>query len=179
MVYLFLADGFEEIEGLCVLDFLRRGGIETKTVGVSGKIANGSHKIPVTCDITVDDLDTDSDFDMIILPGGLPGSTNLDSCEAVDKMIKRAVNEDKFICAICAAPFILGKRGILKGKRATCYPGFEKELVGAEIVDCGVVRDGKIITGRAMGSSHDFALEIVEALCGKEMREKLKSAVLY
>jgi len=179
MVYLFLADGFEEIEALCVLDFLRRAEVEVTTVGVSGKIANGSHKIPVVCDITEGELDLASDFDMIILPGGMPGSLNLDVSEAVDKMIKRAIDEDKFVCAICAAPFILGKRGLLKGKRATCYPGFEKELLGAEIVNSGVVRDGKIITGRAMGSAHDFGLEIVEALCGKEMREKLKSAVLY
>lgn len=179
MVYLFLADGFEEIEALCVLDFLRRAGVSVTTVGVSGKIANGSHKIPVTCDILENELDLNSPFDMIILPGGMPGSTNLDNSLVVDKMIKRAVNEDKFICAICAAPFILGKRGLLKGKRAICYPGFEGQLTGAKIVNQGVVRDGKIITGRAMGSAHDFGLEIVEALCGKEMREKLKEAVLY
>ena len=179
MVYLFLADGFEEIEALCVLDFLRRAGVSVTTVGVSGKIANGSHKIPVICDILENELDLNSPFDMIILPGGMPGSTNLDNSLVVDKMIKRAVNEDKFICAICAAPFILGKRGLLKGKRAICYPGFEGQLTGAQIVNQGVVRDGKIITGRAMGSAHDFGLEIVEALCGKEMREKLKEAVLY
>lgn len=179
MVYLFLADGFEEIEALCVLDFLRRAGVEVKTVGVSGEVAMGSHQIPVTCDTVEVGLDLNSEFDMIILPGGMPGSLNLDKSAVVSAMIDKAVKEDKFICAICAAPFVLGKRGILKGKRATCYPGFENELVGAEIVNAGVVRDGKIITGRAMGSSHDFALEIVEALCGKEMREKLKSAVLY
>ena len=179
MVYLFLADGFEEIEALCVLDFLRRAGVAVTTVGVSGKVANGSHKIPVVCDITEEELDTDSSFDMIILPGGMPGSTNLDNSLVVDKMVKRAVLEDKFVCAICAAPFILGKRGILDGKRAICYPGFEGQLTGATIVNQGVVRDGKIITGRAMGSAHDFGLEIVEALCGAEMRQKLKEAVLY
>jgi 4-methyl-5(b-hydroxyethyl)-thiazole monophosphate biosynthesis len=178
MVYLFLADGFEEIEALCVLDFLRRAGESVKTVGVSGKCANGSHGIPVVCDITENELDKSADFDMVILPGGLPGSTNLDNSQVVDGMIKRAYDEDKFICAICAAPFILGKRGMLKGKRATCHPGFEKELLGAKI-STGVVRDGKIITGCAMGKSHDFALEIVEAICCKEMREKLKKSVLY
>lgn len=179
MVYLFLADGFEEIEALCVLDFLRRAGVCVTTVGVSGKIAAGSHKIPVVCDITENELDLTSDFDMVILPGGLPGSTNLDKSPVVDTMIKRAIEEDKLLCAICAAPFILGKRGYLNGKRATCYPGFESQLTGATCVDAGVVRDGNIITGRAMGSSHDFALEIVVALCGKEMKEKLKAAVLY
>lgn len=179
MVYLFLAEGFEEIEALCVLDFLRRAGVDVTTVGVGGKVANGSHSIPVVCDITEAELDDTKDFDMIILPGGMPGSTNLDKSPFVDRMIKRAVEMDKFICAICAAPFILGKRGILNGKSATCYPGFEKELLGAKILNQGVVRDGKIITGRAMGSAHDFGLEIVEALCGKEMKERLKAAVLY
>ena len=179
MVYLFLAEGFEEIEALCVLDFLRRAGVEVTTVGVGGKVVMGSHSIPVVSDIEDVELDTAADFDMIILPGGMPGSTNLDKSPVVDKMNKRATEGDKFICAICAAPFILGKRGILNGKSATCYPGFEKELLGARVLNQGVVRDGKIITGRAMGSAHDFGLEIVEALCGKEMKERLKAAVLY
>ena len=179
MVYLFLANGFEEIEALCVLDFLRRGGAEVKTVGVSGKVAMGSHNIAVNCDIVENELDLKGDFDMVILPGGMPGSTNLDNSVVVDAMVKRAFEENKLIGAICAAPFILGKRGMLKNKRATCYPGFEKMLEGVVTVNEGVVRDGNIITGRAMGSSHDFALEIVEALLGKEKREELKEAVLY
>lgn len=179
MVYLFLANGFEEIEALCVLDFLRRAGAEAKTVGVNGKIACGSHGIDVICDMTENELDLNSDFDMVILPGGMPGSVNLDNSLVVDTMVKRAYKENKLLCAICAAPFILGKRGMLKNKRATCYPGFENQLEGAIIVNEGVVRDGNIITGRAMGSSHDFALEIVEALVGKEMKDKLKEAVLY
>ena len=122
MVYLFLADGFEEIEALYTLDLLRRANVDVLTVGVSGKVANGSHKIPVVCDIDCASLPYNSDFDMIILPGGMPGSTNLDKAECVEKYIKLALENDKLICAICAAPFILGKRGILKGKRATCFP---------------------------------------------------------
>lgn len=179
MVYIFLANGFEEIEALCVLDFLRRAGVDTKTVGIGEKTITGSHKIPVVCDANDAELNGNEAFDMIILPGGLPGATNLDQSPVVDHFINRAVNEDKFISAICAAPFILGKRGILKGKRATCYPGFEDQLIGAELVKTGCVRDGKIITACAMGKSHDFALEIIEALVDKETRQRLKDSVFY
>ena len=178
MVYLFLADGFEEIEALYTLDLLRRANIDVLTVGVTGKVANGSHKIPVVCDIDCASLPYNSDFDMIILPGGMPGSTNLDKAECVEKYIKLALENDKLICAICAAPFILGKRGILKDKRATCFPGFENQLEGATVVDAGVVRDGNIITGRAMGSAHDFALTILEALQGKEAADKMRKTII-
>ena len=178
MVYLFLANGFEEIEALYTLDLLRRAGIDVLTVGVSGEVAMGSHKIPVVCDITPDALPYDSNFDMIILPGGMPGSTNLDMAECVEKYIKLAIENNKLICAICAAPFILGKRGILKGKNATCFPGFEGQLEGANIVDAGVVRDGNIITGRAMGSAHEFALTILEALKDKNAAEEMKRTII-
>ena len=178
MVYLFLADGFEEIEALYTLDLLRRANIDVLTVGVTGKVANGSHKIPVVCDIDCASLPYDSDFDMIILPGGMPGSTNLDKAECVEKYIKLALENDKLICAICAAPFILGKRGILKGKNATCFPGFENQLEGATVVDAGVVRDGNIITGRAMGSAHEFALTVLEALQGKEAADKMRKTII-
>ena len=179
MVYIFLANGFEEIEALCVLDLLRRAGVPTKTIGIDEKIVMGSHKIPVVCDMEDIELTGFEDFDMIILPGGLPGANNLDASEVVEKFINRAVDEDKFISAICAAPFILGKRGILNGKRATCYPGFENELIGATVVNEGCVRDGKIITAKAMGKSHDFALEIVEALLGKEKRDNISASIFY
>jgi len=179
MVYLFLAEGFEEIEALCVLDLLRRANVETKTVGVTGKTVNGSHNIPVVCDVQENELDVNDDFDMIILPGGLPGSDNLHASSVVDAFISKANENNKLICAICAAPYILGVRGILKGKKATCYPGFENKLEGAICLDAGVVRDGNIITGRAMGSATDFALEIIEALLGKEAREKIRASILY
>lgn len=179
MVYIFLAEGFEEIEALCPLDLLRRAGIETKTVGIGSKIVTGSHKISVSCDIIDTDLIGNESFDMIILPGGLLGATNLDKSSVVDHFISRAVKENKYIGAICAAPFILGKRGILNGKRACCYPGFENELLGAYVTNDGCVRDGKIITARAMGKSHDFALEIITCLSGKELADKLSNSILY
>ena len=179
MVYLFLAEGFEEIEALCVLDLLRRAGVETKTVGVTGKTVNGSHKIPVVCDVQENEISVNDSYDMIILPGGLPGSDNLHASSVVDSFIKNAYENDKFICAICAAPYILGVRGLLNGKRATCYPGFENKLEGAIPQNAGVVRDGKIITGRAMGSATDFALEIIEALLGKDTREKIRASIIY
>ncbi|MBQ8392371.1 MAG: DJ-1/PfpI family protein [Clostridia bacterium] len=178
MVYMFLANGFEEIEALYTLDVLRRAMVDIKTVGVSSKTALGSHGIPVICDITTDELPFDNGFDMIILPGGMPGSTNLDNDESVNRYISIAKENGKYICAICAAPFILGKRGLLKGKKATCFPGFEKYLDGATVVDAGVVRDGNIITGRAMGSAHDFALAILEALKGEDKAQEIKKAII-
>lgn len=179
MIYLFLADGFEEIEALSPLDVLKRCGGEVCTVGVAGKTVKGSHGVEVVCDKTTSELDEKDDFDMIILPGGMPGSLNLDKDKTVDKFIALASKRDKFICAICAAPFVLGKRGVLKGKRATCYPGFEDRLLGATLEDAGVVRDGKIITGRAMGSALDFAFELAKALFGEEAAEKVRKGILY
>ncbi len=178
MVYMFLANGFEEIEALYTLDVLRRAGVDIETVGISSKTATGSHGIPVVCDITADQLPFTNDFDMIILPGGMPGSANLDSNESVEKYITLASESGKYICAICAAPYILGKRGLLKGKKATCFPSFEKYLEGATVVDAGVVWDGNIITGRAMGSAHDFAFAILEALKGKESSDEIKKSII-
>ena len=179
MVYLFLADGFEEIEALSPLDVLKRCGAQVCTVGVTGKTVKGSHGIKVICDKTTTELDEKDDFDMIILPGGMPGALNLDNDVTVDRFIALAKERDKFICAICAAPFILGKRGILRGRRATCYPGFENQLEGATLENAGVVRDGKIITGRAMGSALDFAFETATVLFGQEVSGKVKKGILY
>ncbi|MBQ8005639.1 MAG: DJ-1/PfpI family protein [Clostridia bacterium] len=177
MVYMFLANGFEEIEALCPLDLMRRASINVKTVSVNeDEFVTGSHGITVKADITADKL-CDSAPEMVILPGGLPGTTNLEASATVQKALDDALVSNAYICAICAAPSVLGKRGILKGKEAICYPGFEQYLEGARISDKKVVTDGKIITAAGMGVSLDFGLAIVSALCGKEKAEELRKGV--
>ncbi len=182
MVYIFLADGFEEIEALTPADLLRRAGVEVALAGVTGEVVTGAHGIKVVCDITAEEaaaaVTSPAGAEMIILPGGLPGADNLDASDAVSRSIEAMKDSGGFIAAICAAPYILGKRGILDGRMATCYPGFEDRLTGAETYDCDVIRDGEIITGRAMGSATEFALELVEALKGESAAEKLRDAII-
>ena len=178
MVYFFLADGFEEIEALCPLDLCRRAGIEAKTVSITdSREVTGSHGITVLADLTVNDHI--KNFDMMVLPGGMPGSVNLDESALVEKCILSALENDSYIAAICAAPMILGKRNLLCGKEAIAFPGFEKYLNGATVSDKKVVLDGKMLTGAGMGVSHDFGLKIVEIFKGKEEADKLCSSVLY
>lgn len=177
MIYLFLANGFEEVEALAPLDLLRRAGCKVTTVGIGGECIVGAHGIPIHADIP-DVMYRDSHPEMIILPGGMPGSLNLDSSKTVDAALRAAAANDAYLAAICAAPMVLGKRGYLKGKRATCYPGFEEHLVGATVLDCGVVRDGKAITGAGMGVAVGFGLELVSALCGREKAEELHKSIL-
>lgn len=178
MIYMFLADGFEEVEALCPLDILRRAGLEVTTVGVGGKdLIVGSHGIAVQADIP-DVMYRDSNPDMIILPGGMPGSTNLDESKTVDAALRVAAKKGAYLCAICAAPLVLGKRGYLEGKRAVCYPGFEKYLAGATVPEReSVVRDGNCITAKGMGVAFDFGLELVRALKDDESAEAIKRSV--
>ena len=182
MIMLFLADGFEEIEALTAVDLLRRAGAEVVTVGVTGKTVTGSHGIEVRADVTAKEaakrLAAGEVPEMVVLPGGMPGSVNLDASPVVDAYLRAATEADSFICAICAAPFVLGRRGLLRGCRATCYPGFEKDLLGAAVEDAGVVIDGKRITGRAMGSATEFALALVAAVCGNETAEKIRKSII-
>ena len=177
MIYMFLAEGFEEVEALAPLDLIRRAGLEIKTVGVGSKVVVGSHGIPVTADMTEDEL-SDNAPEMVILPGGMPGTKNLDASTTVHKAISDAVKNDAYICAICAAPMILGKLGFLSGKNAVCYPGFEEYLDGATLPDKKVVRDGKIITAKGMGAGIEFGLEIVAALKGSECADKLAASAI-
>lgn len=176
MVYLFLANGFETIEALAVVDMLRRAKIDVKTVGVIGKIVTSSHNIDVTADIEIDEFDV-KDADAVVLPGGMPGTLNLEADKTVQGAIDYCVENKKYVCAICAAPSILGHKGLLKGKEAICFPGFENDLTGAILSDKYVVTDGLIITARGAGVAVDFGLEIVKALKGEETAENVRKTI--
>ncbi|MCD7797550.1 MAG: DJ-1/PfpI family protein [Clostridiales bacterium] len=176
MVYLFLADGFETIEALAVVDMLRRAKIDICTVGVTDKTVMSSHNIPVTADITADEF-TAEDLEAVVLPGGMPGTLNLEKSGVVQQAVDYAVDNKKYVCAICAAPSILGHRGLLNGKNAICFPGFEDALTGAKISDEYVVTDGKFITARGAGVAVNFGLEIVSRLSDKETAEKVRDSI--
>ena len=179
MTYVFLADGFEEMEALAPIDVLRRAGLEVKTVGVGGLLIKGAHNVTFAAACDGSGLDF-SDADCVILPGGMPGTTNLDASPMVEAALKAAVDKGAVIAAICAAPSVLGHKGLLQGKKATCFPGFEEELTGAIFTGVPVEQDGKIITARGAGVALDFALTLVAELCGsdlaKELRESLQCA---
>ena len=178
MIYLFLAEGFEEIEALTPVDVLRRAGLEIKTVAVGeSRAVKGAHGIEVVADITEKELGTEIP-EAIILPGGMPGTTNLEESAIVIDALMRSMINGSLVCAICAAPSILGICGYLKHKKATCYPGFEEYLDGATFTNERVVRDGNIITAKGMGCASEFALCIVEALLGKEKAEEIATAAI-
>ena len=178
MVYLFLAEGFEEVEALCPLDLLRRAGADVKTVGITGRVVTGAHNITVTADITPEEMVLDRTLEMIVLPGGMPGTTNLDTSGAVHEAIRYAAERGITIGAICAAPMILGKLGYLSGRSAICYPGFEKYLLGANISAKSVVTDENYITAKGMGVALQFGLTLVSALFGEEAAEELKKSTM-
>ena len=177
MVYLFLAEGFEEIEALCPVDMLRRAGIEVKSVSITdNKEVIGAHGISTTADITFMDVDV-TDADMLILPGGMPGTKNLLAHEPLVSMLKVFGGCGGEIAAICAAPMILGNIGLLSGKRATCYPGFENELKGAIVSKDKVVVDQNIITAQGMGAAIDFSCAIIDKLLGEGKGAPIKEAI--
>lgn len=174
MIYVFLAKGFEEIEALTVVDYIRRAEMDICTVGIGGKIITGSHNIPVFCDLDETEVSLTDDIDCIVLPGGMPGTLNLEANKTVNDFIDYCIENDKYICAICAAPSILGHKGLLKGKTACCFPGFEDELEGATVSKDFVCTDGKIITAKGMGAAIDFCKEIVSELLDKKTAERIK-----
>lgn len=178
-VYVFLADGFEEIEGLTVVDLLRRVHAEVLTVSImKEKLIHGAHGIDVLADDLFENLNFE-DGDMIVLPGGLPGTTYLGEHEGLVELIKKYDQEEKYIAAICAAPRIFGRLGLLDGRKAISYPAMEEELKGAEIVREPVVVDGHVITSRGMGTAIDFALKMIVLLFGEEEAEKQAVSIVY
>ena len=174
MFYIFLADGFEEIEALCPYDLLLRAGIPVKTVSINETtLVTGTHGIKVHADITLAEMG--EDVLGIMLPGGLPGADNLNNCAKVQECMKKADAEGKLITAICAAPYVLGQAGLLEGKRATCFPGFEDRLTGAVATGEKVVCDGNIITAKGMGAAFDFGIEIIRYYKGEALANEISA----
>ncbi len=175
----FMADGCEEIEALTVVDIARRAGIEVAMISISGKKeVAGAHGITFQTDIPAEFMDYDC-LDGIVLPGGMPGTLNLGANDYVQKTIADFAANGKLVAAICAAPSVLGEAGLLKGKKATSYPGFEDKLLGAETVLDEVAVDGNVITSRGMGTAIAFSLEIVGYLLGKEKADEIGKGIIY
>lgn len=173
----FLAEGFEEIEALTVVDVLRRGGVEVTTMSLTeDPYVDGAHGIEVLCD--ADNEYDPTDADLVVLPGGLPGADNLRASDLVCDTVKKYVVEGKLVGAICAAPYVLGELGVLQGKKATCYPGFEGKLVGADYTALRVERDGNIITGNGPSSALPFALALLAALTDEQNARKVADGML-
>ena len=169
----FFADGFEEIEAFTQVDLLKRAGIQTDMITINKeKKAVGAHNIKTECDMTIDEMEKDG-YDALILPGGMPGTKYLGQCKELTDLLLKYNSEGKIVAAICAAPSVLGALGILKGKKACCYPGFETMLTGAEVVFEECVREENVITSRGAGTAIEFAYVIIEALMGKEKAKEI------
>lgn len=178
-IAVFFAEGYEEIEALTVVDILRRAGEEVYMVSVSGEhCVKGSHGIDVKMDLSLGELDFDS-LDVLVLPGGLQGTQNLEACEPLMKQFDAFYQAGRTIAAICAAPSIFGHRGYLKGRKACSYPSFESHLEGATVVQEPAVRDGEVITGRGMGASIAFALEILTRLQNRDAADTMAEKIVY
>ena len=173
MIAVLLADGFEEIEALAPVDFLRRAGVRVATVSLTGKPVLGAHGIEVSADIPLNDVDF-SHAEMIVLPGGMPGTTHLDECSEMSEILASVYDKGGYLAAICAAPMVLGKRGYLNGRQAVCYPGFEEYLHGAEVSSKFVVRDGRIITAKSAGVAWEFGYTLAEIFVGKDVCETIR-----
>ena len=178
-VCVFLADGFEEIEALTVVDVLRRAGVRVDTVSMGGsEMVQGAHWINVKADKVFEETSC-ARADMLVLPGGMPGTKNLQKHRGLAELLRAQDEEGKWLVAICAAPSVLGGLGVLKGRKACCYPSFEESLTGAEVVEEPAVVDGHVVTGRGMGTAVPFALKLVEVLVGSEKAEQIKESILF
>ncbi len=179
MIYVFLADGFEEIEALGTVDILRRCELDVKTVSITESLTvSGAHGMVVCADIGTEEIRED-EIDALILPGGLPGADNLEQCAFVTDLLKRAAKAEKLLCAICAAPKVFGVLGLLSGVKATCYPGYEAKLVGAITKRSGVVCDKNFITAKGAGVTHKFAAAIASALGKRVLAKRVIRAMQY
>lgn len=177
LVYIFLADGFEEIEGLTAVDLLRRAGCDVKTVSVIGrKVIKGSHDICLYADMMFDDIKEKAD--MLVLPGGMPGTNHLREHEGLAALLKEQYEAGKWVAAICAAPSVFEGLGFLKDRKATSYPGAVGEAVG-EYLEDKVVVDGHVITSRGVGTAIPFALKLIEVLCGAGKAEEIAASIIY
>lgn len=177
-ICIFLAEGFEEMEAMFPLDIMRRGGLNVKTVSVTGnKTVVSSHQVPVVADELFENV-KEEDIEMIVLPGGLPGAVNLDEHAGLDKLIMSFAAAGKPLAAICAAPLVYGKRGLLKGKKATCYPGFDKHLEGAEYTGNMVEVADNFILGKGPGAASDFGFAILEKFASSEKVREVKAGML-
>ena len=176
MIAVFLANGFEEIEALATVDILRRSGLEILTVGVDADTPVGAHAMPIQADISQEKLDVAA-LSAVVLPGGMPGTRNLDASPVVHAALDYAILHKLPVGAICAAPSILGRRGLLQGRRATCYPGFESALTGATLSEEPVITDGQFTTARGAGVAVDFALELVRILVDEQTALAIRGSI--
>lgn len=177
--YIFLADGFEEVEGLTVVDLLRRAGMDITMVSLNEKQeVTGAHNIVIKADIVFEGSDY-TDAELLVLPGGMPGTTTIMNHEGLDKLLRDFDTKGKSLAAICAAPTVLGQKGLLKGKNATCFTGMEDQLLGANVMNDPVVVDGKIITSKGLGTAIDFSLSIIKSFRGEEEAKKMASQIQY
>ena len=179
MIYVHLATGFEEIEALTTVDILRRAGADVKTVSITGeKTVEGAHGIGIMADILFEEADY-KHCEMLVLPGGMPGTVNLGKHQGLCRELTEAAEAGKWVCAICAAPMVLGNLGIVEGKRATIYPGMEGHLIGATPVSAAVVRDGNIVTSMGPGTAMEFGFALAEFLFGEEKADELRAEMIY
>ena len=178
MVYIILGNGFEPVEAVAPCDILRRGDVEVRFAGIGGKTITGGHGIAVEADCTVEEIDEEK-LEMVVLPGGLGGVHSILASETAMNFIRLAYEKNCLIAAICAAPTILASLHITDGRRATCYPGLEDQMGTAQMIPCGAVQDGNVITGRAAGSADEFGLACLRALKGEDTARQVASDIVY
>lgn len=179
MIYVFLATGFEDIEAIAPVDIMRRAGLKVQTVSITGeRVVMSAHGVGITSDILLQEVDFGK-AEMLVLPGGLPGSTNLDACQPLTRAIKQHFETGGAIAAICAAPLVFGHLGLLKGRIATCYPGVEPELIGANYTAAIVEQDGNIITGKGPAAAFEFGYTIVDYFLGEGASLPLRQGMIY